>query len=389
MDSTTAVEKQAAARSAKRARRPTTPPDAGDDAAVDLISGLDDDVLLRVLSLLPDASDAVRTGALSRRWRGLWTRVAALRFAPRPGFTGATTAAAGAAAEQRAAIERYAAFIDGVVARRAQSGCAIESLSIVYTTSGIQKQRTPAYVTDPLAIPGPTWWPKAERDMQQLMPSCVRAARCWICNAFRHGVKSFVLDLRLPPAPPPMRVPPVPPLYSWWGYYGDEEEEEDVLLLDGLPCPDRLETLHLALGDARLRLPSTVKFASLAHLSLERINITTGGAHLLGRLVSSASCPHLQKLRMRNIYLRGGVNEEMRIEANVLSELWIDTVAVLTSLKLTTPRLRALHMYECSYEVLTISAPRLEELAISFQPNFTPRWLEKLRSKVACCACEA
>ncbi|KAF8698159.1 hypothetical protein HU200_035674 [Digitaria exilis] len=78
---------------------------------------------------------------------------------------------------------------------------------------------------------------------------------------------------------------------------------------------------------------------------------------------------------MRNIYLRGGVNEEMRIEANVLSELWIDTVEVLTSLKLTTPRLRALHMYKCSYEVLTISAPRLEELAISFQPNFTPRWL--------------
>ncbi|KAL6650761.1 hypothetical protein ACP70R_009686 [Stipagrostis hirtigluma subsp. patula] len=47
--------------------------------AADQISALGDDVLLRVLELLPDARDAVRMGALSRRWCGLWKRVPALR----------------------------------------------------------------------------------------------------------------------------------------------------------------------------------------------------------------------------------------------------------------------------------------------------------------------
>ncbi|RLM56230.1 hypothetical protein C2845_PM10G03490 [Panicum miliaceum] len=77
MGSTAAAEEDA--RVAKRAR---LAPPAGD---ADLISGLDDDVLLRVLGLAGDARDAARTGALSRRWLGLWTRAPALRFASQPG----------------------------------------------------------------------------------------------------------------------------------------------------------------------------------------------------------------------------------------------------------------------------------------------------------------
>ena len=103
--------------------------------------------------------------------------------------------------------------------------------------------------------------------------------------------------------------------------------------------------MRLALSGAQLRLPTIMKFASLTDLSLERIWVAAGGSELLSRLVSSATCPLLQKLRMRRIYLPGFCYEEMRIEAEVLSELWMEDVGVLMSLKLRTPRLRVLHIY--------------------------------------------
>uniref|UniRef100_A0A0E0MN30 F-box domain-containing protein n=1 Tax=Oryza punctata TaxID=4537 RepID=A0A0E0MN30_ORYPU len=50
-------------------------------AAVDLISQLNDDVLLRILSLLPSARDVARTTVLSKRWRHLCGIAPCLRFA--------------------------------------------------------------------------------------------------------------------------------------------------------------------------------------------------------------------------------------------------------------------------------------------------------------------
>ena len=342
------------ARDAKRARLTPSPPAPGDDA--DLISGLDDDVLLRVLGRVGDARDAARTGALSRRWLGLWTRAPALRFASRAG--------SGAAASSAAALERYAASVDAALSRRARSGCAIERLSIAYAAGSEHYPVEVELPPPPSFADAAEWvipWPRdtvTERVLEQLMPASVRAARGWIGYAFRHGVKSFDLDLRLP--------------LVLTNFLTDRDGAEEVVLDDELPSPVRLEAMRLAFGGAQLRLPTAaMAFASLMDLSLERIWVAAGGADLLGRLVSSATCPRLQKLRMRRIYhpvfYQEMRYEEMRIEADVLSELWMEDVGVLMSLKLRTPRLRVLHLYKCSHELLRISSPSLEELATVFQ----------------------
>ncbi|KAF8698148.1 hypothetical protein HU200_035663 [Digitaria exilis] len=294
-----AAHDDAEARASKRARL-TTPP-AGD--AVDLISGLDDDVLLRVLSLLPDASDAVRTGALSRRWRGLWARVAALRFASRPASE----------SDPCAALERYVSFVDGVLARRTRSDCAIEDLAISYTTDPDEhylklKQLMLASFPDDEDV--------TEEEEEE--------------DGYYYGSDN---DGK-----------------NGHGYKGCQKEPE-VVLLDELPTsPTRLEAFRLALGGATLRLPTTVKFASLTDLSLERMKIPDGGAHLLARLVSPASCPRLTKLRMIDLWVPDPSDQEMRLEANVLSELWMEDVTPLRSLELKTPNLRILHIDACYSE---------------------------------------
>jgi hypothetical protein len=84
--------------------------DSGGGGGVDLISGLSDDLLLRILDLVPDAENVVRTHALSRRWRGLWTGVAALRFDFSSGRK---------LCRSDAAAERYIAFVNGALALRA------------------------------------------------------------------------------------------------------------------------------------------------------------------------------------------------------------------------------------------------------------------------------
>ncbi|CAD6343014.1 unnamed protein product [Miscanthus lutarioriparius] len=154
---------------------------AGD---VDLISGLDEDVLLRVLELVGDTRDALRTCVLSRRWLSLSKRIPKLRFASC--WPAASTAACSAALKRQyvscvndilaercdasdepdyyypvssfrdvldqrdhspavsmaadiatkrcAALEQFVSCVNDILARRAQSDCAIESLVISYTT---------------------------------------------------------------------------------------------------------------------------------------------------------------------------------------------------------------------------------------------------------------
>ncbi|RLN13229.1 hypothetical protein C2845_PM09G03790 [Panicum miliaceum] len=157
------------------------------------------------------------------------------------------------------------------------------------------------------------------------------------------------------------------------GEKGSGADQQPLVIIDELlPSPARLETMHLALGDAGLRLPTTMKFASLTDLSLESIKIARGGAHLLARLVSPANCPRLQKLRMIN--LRLFPYHDMQLDADVLSELWVEGVNV-RSLELRTPSLRVLHIDTCCNKLLRVSAPRLEELTF-FQLGRPPSRLE-------------
>ncbi|CAN6190839.1 unnamed protein product [Urochloa humidicola] len=356
MDSTAAEEDET--RDTKRAR--LSPPAAAGDDGADLISGLGDDVLLRVLMLAGDASDAVRTGALSRRWRGLWTRVPALRFASSAPPPASTSRAGAGDDEQRVALDRFISFVNGVLARRSRSGCAVETLSISYKTHPVDLEVE-----------------------EQLMPASAGAAQDWIRYAFQHGVRSFAVDLLS--GPPKrgrhcfvvMKNQQARLLFIRGprGYDDDDDDDETPLVIvdDGLPTPERLETMHLALGGAELRLPSTMGFASLVDLSLERIKIAPGGAGLLARLVSTGSCPRLQKLCMREILLPS-FDYEMQLDTSVLLELWVEDVNV-RSLELRVPNLRVFRIDGCCRELLRISAPRLEELTF-FQLGRPPSRLE-------------
>ncbi|KAL6603630.1 hypothetical protein ACP70R_043991 [Stipagrostis hirtigluma subsp. patula] len=298
-------------------------------ADADLISALGDDVLVRVLGLAADARDAVRTGALSRRWRGLWTRVPALRFAYRPAIEADSLAAAGAE-RCAAALERYVSSVNHVLARRAHSADhAVESLAISFT---------------PACSPGLVG--------ERLVPAWTRAAQGWIRYAVQHGVKLVAVELGGPPDPS-----------SGVMTIHDFDDKRPVVALDELPAsPARLETMRLALGGAKVRLPATVVFASLTEISLERIKITAaGGAHLLGRLVSSASCPILRKLVLRTVRF-ARTEEKLLLETGSLSELWLEGVVPVRSLELRAHSLRVFHIQSCFHEAVMISAPRLEEL---------------------------
>ncbi|KAJ1263828.1 hypothetical protein BS78_09G216700 [Paspalum vaginatum] len=331
----------------RQAKRPRLTPSPGDD--VDMISGLDDDVLLRILRVVADARDAVRTSALSRRWLGLWTRVPALRFAFRP----VSGTAAASVTERCAALKAYASVVSDVLAqRRTRSDCA--RLIISYTT-GLMLMNA--------------------EDVERLSLASAHATQGWMqyAGAFRQGLKSFTVDMNLPHRR----------LIDIIDSDSDSEEEEDrhsgeeepVVLLDKLPSC--LETIHLALGDARLRLPTAMRFMSLIDLSLERIGIENHGAlHLLAHLVSSVCCPHLQKLRMDKIWFPNTMEEEiMQLEADELSELWVENVHVQTW-ELKTPMLRSFHIDKCHGNAeLRISAPRLEEFEF-FQRASSPKRLE-------------
>ncbi|RLN19260.1 hypothetical protein C2845_PM02G43320 [Panicum miliaceum] len=286
---------------------------SGDDDHVgaddDRISSLGDDALARILGLVADARAVVRTGALSRRWLGVWTRVAALRFDSWPEFVSARGAA------------RYLAFVSDVLALRARSDAGLERLAISFIMN-------------------------CAPDLSPSVPASITAAPAWIRHAMHQGVRSFAFDLRLPPTKPE-------------GDYDDTDIGKPLMLLDDLPSSTKLETMRLALGGTRVRLPATVAYMSLADLSLERINVVGSGVDLAG-LLSPASCPSMERLRLKNLSF--SAQGDLRLESGVLTELWLENVCSLEALDLRSPSLRFLHVKDCRHEALKISTPNLQEL---------------------------
>jgi hypothetical protein len=185
----------------------------------------------------------------------------------------------------------------------------------------------------------------------------VEAAQGWIRYAVQHAVKSFILKLMLP-----------------WQWRFDLDRHDDiehpVVTLDEMDNNyAKMETMHLRLGGAELRLPSsTVVFPSLIDLSLEDIEVPAGGGYLLSHLVSSACCPRLHKLRLRQLSFDLSTMEVLRIEADTLLELSLESMFELQFLELRTPSLQVLH-FEDSFDLngFTVSAPRLENLRLCVQ----------------------
>ncbi|KAL6636646.1 hypothetical protein ACP70R_024218 [Stipagrostis hirtigluma subsp. patula] len=315
-------------RHAKRARvtRPSTSSADHAGGAGDLISGLGDDLLVRILESVAEAGarDVVRTDALSRRWRSLWTRVPALRFDLSPAST----------EKSAGGVERFIAFVDDVLALRARSDVGIKHLEI-----------------------------SMHGKAQPVPPPINKAVEGWIRYALQRAVTSFVITLNDDDDDD----------YDDDDYhdeddYEEKEDDESVMAVDLLPSSTRLETMCLGLRNARVRLQATVVFESLTNLTLKNIVVTRDSSHLLARFISLECCPRLQKLSMSDIVLKK--DAELLVEARALLELSLKCIHYVRSMELRTPNLRVLHMEGCyDLTALTVSAPRLGKITSWYNPD--------------------
>ncbi|CAL5069970.1 unnamed protein product [Urochloa decumbens] len=170
--------------------------------------------------------------------------------------------------------------------------------------------------------------------MRRLLPLCFEAAQEWIRDAVRSEVvKSFVLDL----------------LY-WPGYDNTDNNKEQrfvVALGEDLPSSSKMETMRLALDNATVPLPATAtSFTALVDLSLEYMEFARGNnGQLLSRLLSSACCPCLRKLSLREIII--GLDDELLLESQTLLELSMEDLYDKYVISLRTPSLRVLRVNYC------------------------------------------
>uniref|UniRef100_A0A0E0RI30 F-box domain-containing protein n=1 Tax=Oryza rufipogon TaxID=4529 RepID=A0A0E0RI30_ORYRU len=156
-------------------------------AAVDLISELDDDVLLHILGFLPSARDVARATVLSRRWRHLFGIAPRLRFDVGPGSfaEGGDEDEEEHGARCHDAARRLIAGVDACLA--ADVDVDVLEIFLVYTDKskhGLYKR---------VAV-GKRFYFHDHRHEADVTPSLVGS---WLRFAERHVKGSFVLELPL------------------------------------------------------------------------------------------------------------------------------------------------------------------------------------------------
>uniref|UniRef100_A0A0E0FCP1 F-box domain-containing protein n=1 Tax=Oryza meridionalis TaxID=40149 RepID=A0A0E0FCP1_9ORYZ len=188
-------------------------------AAVDLISELDDDVLLHILGFLPSARDVARATVLSRRWRHLFGIAPRLRFDVGPG----SFAEGGDEDEEELdaerchdAARRLIAGVDACLARRRAAAADVDvdvlEIFLVYTDKskhGLYKR---------VAV-GKRFYFHDHRHEADVTPSLVGS---WLRFAERHVKGSFVLEL-------PLNAAATAKLDREEAAAAEEEDEADLL----------------------------------------------------------------------------------------------------------------------------------------------------------------
>uniref|UniRef100_A0A0D9UWY8 F-box domain-containing protein n=1 Tax=Leersia perrieri TaxID=77586 RepID=A0A0D9UWY8_9ORYZ len=290
--------------------------DHGSGNGDDLISHLDDDVLLHVFRFLPSLTDIVRASAVSRRWRHLGARVPSLIFTLRRSEI-----------DRREKLDQFIVVINNTLAKHVGQ---FEDLTISLQSYGF---RTAANKCDVPSV-----------DVAQV--------GAWIRHGMQHVMKSFTLVLD-------------PLLLKSGDNHSPHLLDNRNMVLDELPSSTRLETMVLSLSNACLRLPVAATFHSLTDLSLMNIRLEKDSTRHLNHLLSSACCPRLRKLCLKNLMV-DRVVDRLLVESNELLELSFRAFGKYSMfLELKTPCLRVLDMAYVSLKRLSIAAPRLEEFTFS------------------------
>uniref|UniRef100_A0A0E0I4S3 FBD domain-containing protein n=1 Tax=Oryza nivara TaxID=4536 RepID=A0A0E0I4S3_ORYNI len=328
-------------------------------AAVDLISELNDDVLLRILGLLPSARDVARTAVLSKWWRHLCGIAPCLRFD------------VSSSARCHDAARRLIAGVDACLARRRGGGAAnaadvdVLEISLVYTDTSESKHGT--FKRVPV---GKRFYFHDHRHEADVTPSLVDS---WLRFAERHVKGSFVLEVPLNAAAAAALDRAEETSTAEQDYQEEESpapelEEEEVV---ELPATSRAEAMSITLGGANTAVPiaGAGAFHALTDFTLCRakINAYDDGDLRLGHLLSSPCCPRLRRLELRHV---AGLIRLHLDAADALEELRLVYLPDLLRLHVDAPGLRLLRVGHCDNlpcsgdpAPVRVSAPRLEALA--------------------------